>query len=73
MAFSFSKEGTAGILRGLRAATKMSQKELSIKSGVSEAAIKGYENSENVMSLEAAVKIANALGVTPADLVNTTA
>jgi len=68
--FNFSKEGTAGILRGLRASKRISQKELSEMTGVSEASIKGYENGENVMSLEAAVKISNALDVSPADLVN---
>ena len=69
--YSFSKESTAGILRGLRATARLSQKELAEKSGVSESAIKGYENAENVMSLEAAVKLANVFGITPDSLVNT--
>lgn len=69
--FSFSKEGTAEILRIMRKTKQWSQKELATKAGLSEASIKGYENGENVMSLEAAVKIANAFGVTPEMLVNT--
>lgn len=69
--YQFDKDKTAGILRGLRATARISQKELSDRSGVSEASIKGYENGENVMSLEAAVKLSNALGVTPSDLVST--
>lgn len=69
--YQFDKDKTAGILRGLRAMARMTQKELAEKSTVGEASIKGYENGENVMSLEAAVKLANALGVTPSDLVST--
>ena len=69
--FNFSKEGTAEILRVMRKTKHWSQKELANRTGLSEASIKGYENGENVMSLEAAVKIANAFGVTPEMLVNT--
>ena len=69
--YQFDKEKTAGILRGLRATARITQKELADMTGVSEASIKGYENGENVMSLEAAVKLATALGVTPSDLVST--
>jgi transcriptional regulator with XRE-family HTH domain len=65
----FTKEDTAGKLRGFRATARLTQKQLADKSGVSEASIKGYENEENVMSLEAAVKLSNALGVMPNDLV----
>lgn len=68
--YEFDKQITAGILRGLRATARLSQKQLADISHVSEAAIKGYENGDNVMSLEAAVKLSNALGVTPADLVS---
>lgn len=67
--YRFNKDETAGILRGLRATARLSQKQLADASTVSEASIKGYENGENVMSLENAVKIADALGVTPSDLV----
>jgi len=66
----FSKEDTAGKLRGYRATARLSQKQLSDISGVGESSIKGYENEENVMSLENAVKLANALGITPNDLVS---
>ena len=69
--YQFDKEKTAGILRGLRATARLTQKELAEMTNVSEASIKGYENGENVMSLEAAVKLATALGVTPSDLVST--
>lgn len=68
--YVFDKEKTAGILRGLRATARLSQKQLADLSNVSEASIKGYENGENVMSLEAAVKLSNALGVSPSDLVS---
>lgn len=70
--YEFDKDKTAGILRGLRATARLSQRELSKLSTVSEASIKGYENGENIMSLEAAVKLANALGVSPSDLVSKT-
>ena len=66
----FSKEDTAGKLRGYRATARLSQKQLADISEVSESSIKGYENEENIMSLEAAVKLANALGITPNDLVS---
>lgn len=69
--YQFDKEKTAGIIRGLRATARLTQKELAEKAHVSEASIKCYENGENVMSLEAAVGIATALGVTPSDLVST--
>ena len=68
--YEFDKDKTAGILRGLRAEARLSQKELAELSNVSEASIKGYENGKNVMSLEAAVKLANALGVSPSDFVS---
>lgn len=67
--YEFNKAKTAGILRGLRATARLTQKQLSELSEVSEASIKGYENGENIMSLEAAVKLSNALGVSPSDLV----
>lgn len=66
----FSKEDTAGKLRGYRATARLSQKQLADISGVGESSIKGYENEENVMSFENAVKLANALGITPNDLVS---
>ena len=68
--YQFDKDETAGILRGFRAKARLTQRELADRANVSEASIKGYENGENVMSLEAAVGIANALGVTPSDLVS---
>ena len=68
--YKFDKEKTAGILRGLRAMARLSQKELAELSSISESSIKGYENGENVMSLEAAVKIANVFNVSPSDLVS---
>ena len=67
--YRFDKDTTAGILRGLRATARMSRKEVAEKAGIGEASIKGYENGETVMSLEAAVKLANIYGVTPSDLV----
>lgn len=67
--YSFSKEKTAGILRELREEAGLSRKQLADLSNVGEESIKGYEKGNNVMSLEAAVKLSNALGVNPSDLV----
>ncbi len=67
--YAFTKDSTAGILRGLRATARLSQEELARKSGVGLASIKGYENGENVMSLENAAKLANAFDVAVSDLV----
>lgn len=67
--YEFTKDSTAGILRGLRATARLSQEELAKKSGVGLSSIKGYENGENVMSLENAAKLANTFGVNISDLV----
>ena len=65
----FIKERTAQNLRAIRNLRNLSQQQLSDKSGVSRDSINGYENAENVMSLEAAAKIANALNCSVDSLV----
>ena len=57
----FTKERTAGNLKAIRNLRNYSQQQLADRSGVSRDSINGYENAENVMSLEAAVKLATAL------------
>lgn len=65
----FSKEQTASNLKTLRALRNYSQSDLANLSGVSCASIKGYEQGNVVMSLDVAVKIADALGCSVDSLV----
>ena len=57
----FDKERTAGNLRAIRTLRNLTQQQLADRSGVSRESINGYEHAMNVMSLEAAAKLANAL------------
>lgn len=57
----FDKERTAGNLKAIRNMRGLTQQELAERSHVSRESITGYENAENVMSLEAATKLADAL------------
>lgn len=49
-------------MKALRAAKQLNQRELAQASGVTQRSIARYETGETVMSLEAAAKIADALG-----------
>ena len=65
----YSMQVLAASIRANRAKLKMSQDELSTRSGVSVASIKNYENEISVPSVENACKIADVFGVTLNDLV----
>lgn len=62
------RDAIANEIRALRGRRRMSQADLIRASGVSRAAIGLIENAERDMSIPQTVKIARALGVTPAQL-----
>lgn len=59
----FEKSVMASNLRAERARANLSRQELAERSGVSISSIKGYEDGENVMSIEVAWALADALNV----------
>ena len=58
-------------IRELRTKANMTQKELGEKTGISERTIGHYENSKRQIRLETAVIIAEALGATLEELIQT--
>lgn len=65
----FDVQVFAGNIRANRARMKLTQDELSARSGVSQPSIKNYENELAVPSVENACKLADVFGVTLNDLV----
>jgi len=59
-------------VRDLRAIQKLSQEQLADQSGLHRTYIGGVERGERNISLDAIWKIAEALGITPADLFGST-
>lgn len=65
----FSIDAMAANLRAERARKDMSQGELAARSGVSTAAVGLYENGEQMPGADKIFALAEALGVTPNDLI----
>ena len=66
----FEKERTASNLRAIRNLRGKTQEQLAKESGVSLQSLKGYEQAENIMSLEAATRLSRALDCSIDSLVN---
>ena len=65
----YDKGRFAGNLRAQRARLRLSQEQLSKLSGVAPQSIKNYENEENTPSVDAACRLASALGISLNELV----
>lgn len=70
MSIIFSKETIAENLRAQRARKRLSQEQLAKMVGVNVQTIQNCENAQNVISLENAFNIANALDMTLNELVS---
>ena len=64
----FDKELFAARLRGKRAEADLSQIELATKAGVNKDTVAKYEAAARIPSTETLVKLAEALGCTPDNL-----
>ena len=64
----FDRDKFAANLRAERARRKLTQEQLAERSGVSTASIQNYESGATGVMQECVCKLADALGVTPNDL-----
>ena len=68
---AYDRERFGNNLRAERSRRRWTQYDLANESGVPQPSIKCYELAENVPSVEAACKLADAFGMTVDDLVGT--
>ena len=67
---TYNKELFAGNIRAHRARLRMTRDDLSTATGLSASTIKTYECAENIPSIESAMKLADAFGVSLESLVS---
>lgn len=65
----FDRDKFAANLRAERARKRLTQEQLAERSGVSVASVQNYERGATGVTQESACALADALGVTPNDLI----